>query len=569
MLTNFQTEVEENDVDVIISNIKDYGIELIGVSDTVQYSDTEKLSGCHFTQNTEKEDSQSKSEEIFSRMTEQINGACLCHIEHVESQLMYYQRKAKKPFPWNAALTIGSAFRINISGYVFVKEELAFEPFKTECFEANTITKMTTTYTRNNEEIEKPDEQDIVTAFMYGGEICPVDEETKYEGGKKCLACIAFCKKTSIPPQFYCGDGCHLVVPQKSGSEDKSTRIFACLVEAMHNTGYDMIARKVYRDNVKPHLVLLSPKITKKGGKYLSLVELPYAEDIVYTQFPSLRSEKYQTSDEQAAAVNELIKSMNLMNAHDDDSGVVEFQVNLNPIQQHMCNVVAYRALNPGNPLPPFNEELKKLFDVPEKIKKESRKAMEELSKLFKLEIVKERTKKPFGQKSREVTDTPMETDENELNNENYRGITKIGTITPAEDFMYLVKNSLERFSNLCDQIQQIIFEYMFKTTIDYGEKIKEAMLGYREMAKIHGPFQYNKWIQELKEISIKRNKIDEWNDIVVKEGLGLISVNESPISTLSIEEQLEFYEIIPKNMTVATEFGADAEIDDLEALLG
>ena len=241
-------------------------------------------------------------------MTEQIDGACLCHIDHVESQLMFYQRKAKKPFPWNTALTIGSDFRINISGYVHVKEEPFFESFKTACFAPNTITKMTTTYTRNNEEIEKPDEQDIVTAFMYGGEICPVDEDMKIENGKKCLACIAFCKKSSIPPQFNNGEGCHLVVPQRN--EGKSPKLFASLVRSMQRTGYDMVARKVYRDNLKPHLVLLSPKISKDGGMYLSMVELPYAEDIVYTQFPSLKSEKNKTSDEQAAAMSKLIKSI-------------------------------------------------------------------------------------------------------------------------------------------------------------------------------------------------------------------------------------------------------------------
>lgn len=66
----------------------------------------------------------------------------------------------------------------------------------------------------------------------------------------------------------------------------------------------------------------------------------------------------------------------------------------------------------------------------------------------------------------------------------------------------------------------------------------------------------------------MKRNKIDQWHKIFTTEGLGLITINESPISTISLEQQLEFYEVTDKSLTTRTVFGDDEEVDELEALL-
>jgi ATP-dependent DNA helicase 2 subunit 2 len=570
LLTNFLKETDDADDDVASNYIRENGIELIGVSDTVQYEDTERLSGCHFTQSGEKNEFQAKSEEIFNKMTEKLENSILCHIDHVESQLVHFQRRTKKPFPWNVALTIGNDFRINVSAYVHVKNEPFFESFKTECFEPNTHTKMETHFMRNNEEIEKPDEQDLISAYMYGKEICPIDEDMRYDGGKKCLSVLAFVKINEIPSKYYKGEGSHAVVPQKGF--EKSSRLFASLVHTMHAHQYAMLARKIYRDNTKPHFVILLPQVTENEALFLTMIEMPFYQDIIFTQFPPLKSEKNKTSDEQAAAIDDLIANMNLMKAIDDESGVNELKVDLNPIQQHMCNAVAYRALHPTDPLPPFDDELMKLFDVPEKIKKQIQASCEKLEELFKLEVVRDREKKPFGQKARKIDadgDTPMESEDQQTEASNRNNITRVGTVTPAEDFLYLTKFGLERFGNLCDQIEQVIFNFIFKVTIDFSDKLKETILAYREMAKIHSPFQYNKWIKEFKEEMLKQNKVEDFEKIVVAEGFGPISINESPISTLTIEEQLQFYEIISKDSSSRTVLGTADEEDDLETLLG
>lgn len=504
-------------------------------------------------------------------MSEKINTVFLCHIEQVELQLLHYQKRAKKPFPWNSQLTIGKEFRINISAYVYVKREPLIDSFKTECYKSNTVTKLTTTYKRNNEEIAKPDEQDIINAYMYGGEICPVDENMKYDSGKKCLSCIGFAKERVIAPQYLCGDGCHIVVPRKN-SNSKSKRLFASLVHEMHRLKFVMIARKVYRSKTKCHIVLLRPQI-KDNATFLIMIELPFADDLIFTQFPFLNSEKNKPTEEQNKAMKDLINSMDLMNAIDDDSGVNELQINFDPLQQHLCNVIAYRALHPNQPLPPFNNELRKLFDVPEKIKNESRETMKNIDGAFKLEIVTDREKKrPFGQKERKVSEDGdiemVDESEYEEKDKNPQKITQVGTVTPAEDFIYLVKHSLERYNVLCEQIQNVIYQFMFKTLGDFKEKLKETILSYREMAKIHFPFEYNKFLKDLKELMIKHNKTNEWYNIIAKEGLGVISNQESPLSTVSFDDQVEFYEIALKKTDKVTALGEEEEVDELEALL-
>lgn len=98
-------------------------------------------------------------------------------------------------------------------------------------------------------------------------------------------------------------------------------------------------------------------------------------------------------------------------------------------------------------------------------------------------------------------------------------------------------------------------------------QKILESIMMYREQSKLYGPFNYNNWVKELKAVIVQRNRLDFW-ETIVKEGFGLITVNESGISTITADEQQAFYDIASKdtNQPTAMEYEDD---DDLEALLG
>ncbi|KAG5679836.1 hypothetical protein PVAND_009374 [Polypedilum vanderplanki] len=572
LITNFQVEAHDDELNVVAANISDNMIELIGVSDTVQYENSNtNLTSCQFTQNPNKEEAQSKSEKIFQELIDQIEDANLCHIDYVESQLALFQKKTTRAMPWNATLSIGSQLLIEISAFVYIQDEKFFGSFKTECLDQFTATRMVTEYYRNNETIEKPDEDDVVKAYMYGSKFIAIDDQDlAYKGGKKCLACLAFCKRDKIPQEYFIGDGCHIVVPQKDS--ERSETLFSLLVQAMAVRNYLMLARKVYRDDIKPQIVALIPQIEDETN-YLMMYELPYYEDVEFFSFPTLDQISTKPTDQQMEAMNELVELMDLTDAIDDETGITEAftqDTMQNPYHQNVCKSVAYRALNPTEPLPPIDKDLLKLIDTPEKIKQRIESFIIQFEDFFPREIIQRKDrKKPLGQLQKDG-DTAIDDTEIYDHLSSERTIVAIGTVTPAEDFLYLLKKG-ERFSVLCEQMQSIIYEYIFKSMTkfeDMADKIKETILAFREAATIHAPLNYNKWIAELKAMMTKRNKIDEWNLLIVKEGLGLISQNESPMSTIALDEQVAFYEIISKNSSRNFTSIALEEEDDLAALL-
>ncbi|XP_070496004.1 X-ray repair cross-complementing protein 5-like [Chironomus tepperi] len=569
LFSNFMTSTNDQDLDVITSNISNLEIELIGVSDTVCH-ETDAPSW-QFSQNPQKKDSQRESEQIFQKMIKEIEGANLCHIDYVESELVYFQKKTNRGNPWNVPLKIGNELSMNVSAYVYVQKS-SLVSFKTECTEFNTVTKMVTEYTKNNEKIEKPTEDDIVKAFHYGSKLNACDDSgIAYDSGDKCLLTLAFCKRKRCASNLFAGTGCHIIVPQKDCP--KSAKLFSALVRNLLQKDYFLLARKVYRKGTKPLVVGLFPQ-KKDDGLCLVMIEMPFEDNIQRCRFEKLRLKKStKPSDEQMEAMEKLVNAMDLTNAIDDESGITEaftVETSLNPFQQHICRTISRRALNPNAPLPTFDNELKKMIDVPEKIANEAADIIKEIENLFPLEIIHRKEKKVFGQKEVDDIDDNLE-DEEILDvtqaESNERLIVAVGTVTPAEDFLYLINKKTERFGVVCDQIQSVIHELLFKSTVDHGDKIKEALVAYRDVAKIHGPFNYNTWIKELKKLMVRRNKIDEWYKYIVTEGVGLITINESPVSTVTMEENLEFYEIISKETSNVTS-NINPEDDELENLL-
>lgn len=201
-------------------------------------------------------------------------------------------------------------------------------------------------------------------------------------------------------------------------------------------------------------------------------------------------------------------------------------------------------------------------------IKERSKDAVNEVEKLFPLEIVEQKLKKVFGQKGTSDApepddDDPMATDTLDLGS--VKNTVAIGTVNPVDDFTYLLKRG-ERFGKLAEQMQTVIYDLIFRTASPQNEKILECIMMYREQAKIYGPFSFNTWLKEMKEVIIQKNRLDFWKNSIVKEGFGLITINEAPISTVTIEEHLDFYEISAKQ-AVSTSV-IDQDDDDLDALL-
>jgi ATP-dependent DNA helicase 2 subunit 2 len=127
-----------------------------------------------------------------------------------------------------------------------------------------------------------------------------------------------------------------------------------------------------------------------------------------------------------------------------------------------------------------------------------------------------------------------------------------------------LLRNG-ERFATLCTQIQNIISDLVFKQISIQMEKVAKALLIYREEAKLLGPYIYNSWIEQFKTSLLNRKKHEFWEEVIVKEGLGLISANENDMSTVTEQEVEDFYKL-NLNKAVATTEADNIDVDDLFA---
>jgi ATP-dependent DNA helicase 2 subunit 2 len=553
LVTNFITSTNDSNCDVIIESIKNTNVEVIAISDCIEHSSQMKTS--HFTQDPSNQ-TLTTSQRLFMDVIKQVDGF-LCHIDLAEAQLLIFQKKAKKATPWNVPLSIGSKLKIEISAYVSIEEEKFLSSFKTESSRPNTITKLITEFTQNNQAIEQPVKEDMINAYLYGSMMVPLGDENLGIVKEKCLSCLGFTKRELVLDEYRMGSNCHVVLPRKDNR--KSAKMFAGLITAMKQMDLVMIARKVYNRNNNPSIVVLLPEI-QENVPFLTMIQLAFANDIALFSFPRMRTKKTEPSKEQERVIQEFVEAMDLMDAASNDDGITEafaLETSLNPVNQHLCRSVAFRALHPGAPLPKMDPELVATIDVPLKLKKASEGIVKKIEEMFPLEAVERKVKKVFGQRN---TDAIAASDDIADDDDDDKRIIAVGTVSPAEDFAYLLKKGA-RFSDVADQLKTVIYDLIFRTASIQTQKVLECIMMYREQAKLRMPFDYNQWIKEMKNTMIQRNRVDLWNDMIVKEGFGLISVNEAPISTVSISEQIGFYEIVVKN-TYQT---AAMDVDDDE----
>lgn len=366
---------------------------------------------------------------------------------------------------------------------------------------------------------------------MYGDVAIPYDDFT-FENGGKALRCIGFTNQSTILNEHLEGKSIWMVVPQKG--MDVSTKRFSALLQAMKNANLAIIARYTYRIGTAPKLMALFPHEDS-----MLMHELFFKDNIVSIKLPSLMSKKYTPNEEQLELMDKFIDAMDLSSSNHPLHGRLNNL--MDPGVQHAYRVIAYRAINPSDPIPAIDDDLKSLLTPP----KLPNVDYDQMKKLFPVEQVKLTTREKLLQNIQNIDKDVI--DENDLlaniQAKNDSEIIEIGTIRPHEDFLYLL-NRGERFSVLAIQLQTVIVNLVTKvmvTVLSTDDKIYQALLTYRETAKLKGPYQYNDWIVTLKELLIDSEKTALW-ELVVTENLGLITKDESDISTVTNEEAAAFY---------------------------
>lgn len=99
-----------------------------------------------------------------------------------------------------------------------------------------------------------------IKGYQYGKQLVPVsqvDEKLLMHEEEKSMKLLGFAKKSQIPRHHFLG-GADILI---STPDKQNSTAFQSLVQAMNETGKVMICRFLPRNNVIPHLVVLSPRI--------------------------------------------------------------------------------------------------------------------------------------------------------------------------------------------------------------------------------------------------------------------------------------------------------------------
>ncbi|XP_052896950.1 X-ray repair cross-complementing protein 5-like [Anopheles moucheti] len=531
-----------------------------------------------FDEHASKTEARSQNERVLKKLLKDADGS-LSNINWAERKLTFFDPKVVRPIPWNSVLSIGTKVNLSISAYVMISEQKGLGSFKVDNADDSSSTtskvEMKTQYLLNDKPIEIS-MQDIIMGYMYGSTVVPYDNtiDIEYKSGDSRLACLGFTASSNVLEEHLSSKGSYVVVAKKGCTA--SNHKLAALVKAMDELSVVMIATKVYRKDNKPRLNVLLPKYRNEIPS-LVMMELIFKDELCCLKFPPLLKSKPVPTDEQYDAIDKLIDSMNLMEAIDDSNGesreAFALHNTYNPTVQHVYQAVAHRALHPKQPLPPVDTTLHGLFEVPKKIATRSKPALDDVKRLFELKEIKQNTRTEWLQRmakiklADDVASTVSSIDSGILMDDDdadRRMVVSVGTVTPAEDFALLLRRG-EKFATVATQLQNVLFELLFMSMRPPGDKVVVALMVYRSEAQTLGPYRYNEWMTEFKEMLLTRRKEEFWEKVIVGKRLGLIDSQESEMSTTSLEQAENFYKTATQTKpTVECSGGENVDLDSL-----
>lgn len=500
--------------------------------------------------------------------------------------LLFHRKKGTKAAFWNVDLSIGPNIKIPVSSYLRLKDEPVVKPWKKAVKDAVTSTSSTTeafkkdTVHINIENQTTVDANDIIKGYHYGDQIIPLpDNKTMlYESGVKSLTVYGFTQASNIKWQNLTGDGLSYIFGRKD--DKKAQYAVRCLVECLHELNLVGIVRRVYNNGNAPKMYVLMPVIDTNNFVCLSLIAISFKEDIKNMAFPQTNQKKFACTEQQVNAFKDLIKAMDLTTAYDDtfdDSEAFPIAETVSPTAQYVLDCIAYRALNPGKPLPQPRDEIMQLFKVPPTIEKRSRDPIDNLKKILNLKKVEPKPKRGTKNQPKYYVPTPtvnQAVDSNQSNEEidlpkvqvpisNSKGVAHIGTVDPVNDYQTLLQNG-KSLTDLAPDMTKAIENLVYCNLDGNYSKAFNTLAYFRNECVKVDPSQYNTWLQTFKSALKSSNKIDVCEKMLEKK-LGLILKKENNLSTFDVEDSHEDSQLY-ENDTVPydTELSVRPEVNDL-----
>lgn len=495
-------------------------------------------------------------------------------------RLAMFKKIERRPAAWSCQLTIGSNLSIRIVAYKALTEEKVKKTWTV--VDAKTLRKedvqRETVYCLNDDDETEVQKDDTIQGFRYGSDIVPFskedEEQMKYKTEAKCFSVLGFSRSSQIQRHCYMGNQVLKVFAAKD--DENAAVAFSALVQALDELNVVAIVRYAYDRRCNPQIGVAFPCI-KDTYECLFYVQLPYMEDVRQYMFSSLKNNKKCTpTADQLSAIDSLIDSMNLVyEDHNGETFEDLFKPSKipNPHFQRLYQCLQHKAFHPNEPLPPIEQHLLEMLEVPCVVKERCKAPLEKVKALFPL--------KDAGKKKEEKTAQDIFKDDEDGPNAKRRkiedeedsfsimklaegNVTSVGSVNPAEDFQILVRQKNADFKDVSQQLINRIDQFLENRSSQYYMKGINCIRVFRgEAIKLSKVQCFNDFLQALKSKVEDKALADFW-EIVVQDRISLITKDEAEGSSVTSEEAEKF--LTPKekkNETLpATDEGGD--VDDL-----
>ncbi|NWX46881.1 XRCC5 protein, partial [Steatornis caripensis] len=447
-------------------------------------------------------------------------------------RLSMFKKIERRPMAWPCQLTIGSNLSIRIVAYKSVTEEKVKKVWTV--VDAKTLRKddvqKETVYCLNDDDETEVQKDDTIQGFRYGSDIVPFskedEEQMKYKTEAKCFSVLGFSKSSQIRRHYYMGN--HVLKVFAAKDDENAAVAFSALVNALDELKVVAIVRYAYDRRCNPQIGVAFPCI-KDAYECLIYVQLPYVEDLRQYIFSSLKNNKkcIPTAD-QLSAVDSLIDSMNLV--YEDDDGetfkdLLKPSKIPNPHFQRFYQCLQHKAFHPNEPLPPIEQHLLEMLEMPHVVKERCQASLEKVKALFPLkEVGKKKEEKTAQDIFKDNEDGPnakkpkIEDEEGSFSIIKLAegNVTSVGSVNPTEDFQILVRQKNANFKDVSQQLTNRIDQFLVNKGSQYYMKAINCIRVFREEAiKLLKAQCFNDFLQALKSKVEDKALVDFWEIMI------------------------------------------------------
>ncbi|KAL1771021.1 X-ray repair cross-complementing protein 5 [Sigmodon hispidus] len=496
-------------------------------------------------------------------------------------QLCVFKKIERRSMPWPCQLTIGPSLSIKIVAYKSIVQEKVKKSWIV--VDARTLKKedvqKETVYCLNDDDETEVSKEDTIQGFRYGSDIIPfskVDEEQmKYKSEGKCFSVLGFCRSSQVHRRFFMGNQ---VLKVFAAKDDEAAAVaLSSLIHALDELNMVAIVRYAYDKRANPQVGVAFPYI-KDAYECLVYVQLPFMEDLRQYMFSSLKNNKTCTPTEaQLSAVDELIDSMSLVKKSEEEDTIEDlFPTSKipNPEFQRLFQCLLHRVLHPQDRLPPIQQHILDMLDPPTEMKAKCEAPLSKVKALFPLtEAIKRKdqvTAQDIFQDNHEEEPAAKkfksEKEESHISISSLAegNVTKVGSVNPVENFRVLVRQKIISFEEASRQLISHIEQFLDTNETLYFMKSMDCIKAFREEAiQFSEEHRFNSFLEVLRE-KVEIKQLNHFWEIVVQDGVTLITKDEGPGSSVTAEEATKF--LAPKDKakedTAGLEEGGD--VDDL-----